>query len=162
MLKFLSQKFTGKRRGLIPNLNFNNGFYGGYLTSNVINRENELYDKKKECPSFLKYGNKTYYSKCSPLKKEDYKLAVATAKWRDCFERDLTQFKLNNFFDITRCSDEGPSKPDPALVREIINCLNISPKDVIFVGDTQYDMSMANQSNISSIAVTYTQCRLIF
>ena len=82
-------------------------------------------------------------------------LAVATGKSRRGLDADLNRFELNDYFDITRCSDETLSKPNPLMLDEILTDLNMSVEHAVMIGDTSYDISMANAINMDSIAVTY-------
>ncbi|MCP3680748.1 MAG: HAD-IA family hydrolase [Gammaproteobacteria bacterium] len=89
------------------------------------------------------------------LKKEGYYIAVATAKMRQPFQRDLVAFGLTDFFDATRCGDEARSKPHPQMLEEILMEIDVAASDAIMIGDTEYDIGMANQAGIDSVAATY-------
>ena len=89
------------------------------------------------------------------LKNSGYYLAVATGKSRKGLNRALLAKKLSSFFDASRCSDETASKPDPLMLFEILNELNIPPEHAIMVGDTEYDLEMAVNAGVSSIGVSY-------
>ncbi|MAD58384.1 MAG: HAD family hydrolase [Porticoccus sp.] len=89
------------------------------------------------------------------LKKEGYYLAIATGKSRKGLNRALLAHKLNKFFDASRCSDETKSKPNPLMLNEILEELNILPKNAIMIGDTSYDLQMALNANMPSIGVSY-------
>ena len=89
------------------------------------------------------------------FKNQGYLLAVATGKSRNGLNRVLKEKKMTDFFDISRCSDETASKPNPLMLLEILQKLNISPEDSIMVGDTEYDLAMAVNAKVPSIAVNY-------
>lgn len=84
-----------------------------------------------------------------------YYLAVATGKGRHGLDLALNNSGLKPFFHITRCADETRSKPDPLMLDEILTDLDLDSKKAIMVGDTSYDLEMANNINMDSIAVTY-------
>ena len=89
------------------------------------------------------------------LKKQGYYLAVATGKGRRSLDAALDTTELSAVFDITRCADETCSKPDPMMLDEILTDLNSNADKAIMVGDTSYDIEMANNIGMDSIAVTY-------
>lgn len=84
-----------------------------------------------------------------------YQMAVATGKARRGLSRVLDSSPLKHFFDVTRCADETRSKPHPLMLEEIIFETGISPQRAIMVGDTVYDLEMAQNAGIDSLAVSY-------
>jgi phosphoglycolate phosphatase len=91
----------------------------------------------------------------SNLRKQGFCLAVATGKGRRGLDAALDGSNLTGLFDITRCADETRSKPDPLMLDEILTDLNIDSNKALMVGDTSYDIEMANNIGMDSIAVTY-------
>ncbi len=86
---------------------------------------------------------------------EGYYMAVATGKSRRGLDMVLNAFNLESLFHITRCADETASKPDPMMLEEILTDLNLSRDEALMIGDTTYDMDMANNAKMDSMAVTY-------
>ncbi|MDY0250813.1 MAG: HAD-IA family hydrolase [Pseudomonas sp.] len=84
-----------------------------------------------------------------------YKLAVATGKSRRGLHRVLSGHKMLDYFDITRCADETRSKPDPLMLQEILKYCAATPEQAIMVGDSPFDLRMANNANVSAVAVSY-------
>ncbi len=82
-------------------------------------------------------------------------LAIATGKGRRGLDAALTGSGLSGFFDITRCADETLSKPDPLMLEEILTDVNTDVEKAIMVGDTSYDIEMAQNIGMDTIAVTY-------
>jgi phosphoglycolate phosphatase len=89
------------------------------------------------------------------LREEGFYLAVATGMGRRGLDAAIDGAGLNDIFDITRCADETCSKPDPMMLGEILTDLNLHVDSAIMVGDTSYDIEMANNIGMDSIAVTY-------
>lgn len=89
------------------------------------------------------------------LRQQGFYLAVATGKARRGLDQALQGTDLAEFFDITRCADETLSKPHPMMLDEILTDLNMAPERAVMVGDTSYDIEMANNIGMDSIAVTY-------
>lgn len=81
-------------------------------------------------------------------------LAVATGKGRLGLARVLKDTGLNTFFHSTRCADETASKPDPLMLMEILQELDIQPHEALMIGDTEYDMEMATNAGVAALAVS--------
>lgn len=82
-------------------------------------------------------------------------LAVATGKSRAGLNRVLEQVQLGEMFHATRCADETAGKPNPAMLFEIFDELQLDPERVLMVGDTTHDIDMATSAGVDSMAVTY-------
>lgn len=82
-------------------------------------------------------------------------LAVATGKSRAGLDRSIKHSGTGNFFHITRTADETQAKPDPLMLKEIINSLEVRKEECVMIGDTVFDLQMAQNAGIDSIAVTY-------
>jgi phosphoglycolate phosphatase len=85
----------------------------------------------------------------------DYWLAVATGKSRKGLNRALAESQLTNVFHSTRTADETSSKPNPQMLQEIMDELGILPTDTLMIGDTEYDLQMAHNAGVASVAVSY-------
>lgn len=84
-----------------------------------------------------------------------YWLAIATSKSRKGLEYDLEELALKHLFMTTRTADDAQSKPHPQMVLDILNELGMSATDALMIGDTEYDMQMAENANIDALAVSY-------
>ena len=62
---------------------------------------------------------------------------------------------LQPHFDVTRCADETRSKPDPAMLAEILRFYGLDPQQAIMIGDTTYDMEMAQRIGMPAIGVRW-------
>ena len=89
------------------------------------------------------------------LKQAGLKLAVATGKSRRGLDRVLTQTNSHQIFDMTRAASETKSKPDPLMLQEILTELDVPVEAAIMVGDTSYDLEMAQNLKMRSIGVSY-------
>lgn len=83
------------------------------------------------------------------------RLAVATGKSRPGLDRALAAMQVQDWFDLTRCADETASKPHPLMLQQIVTELNVSAQHCVMVGDTEYDLLMANAMPMDAIAVSY-------
>lgn len=89
------------------------------------------------------------------LKQQDKQLAVATGKKRKGLDRVLEASASRHYFTITRCADESGSKPDPQMLIDILDYTKQSISQAVFIGDSIYDIQMANRLGMTSIAVNY-------
>lgn len=89
------------------------------------------------------------------LKERGFEVAVATGKSRRGLDRVLGVLGLEDVFDATRCADETTSKPDPLMLRELMNERAITPERVLMVGDTEYDLEMAVNAGVASVGVSF-------
>lgn len=89
------------------------------------------------------------------LRERGHRLAVATGKGRRGLDRVLAGQGWEDFFDITRCSDEAASKPDPQMIHEILAHCGVAPERALMVGDSVFDLEMARRAGVDSVAVTY-------
>jgi phosphoglycolate phosphatase len=82
-------------------------------------------------------------------------LAVATGKSRVGLNRALIQTGLGPRFITTRCADEGAPKPDPWMLRDLCETLQVAPDRLLMIGDTSHDVGMAHAAGAHSLAVLY-------
>jgi phosphoglycolate phosphatase len=89
------------------------------------------------------------------LRSQGLLLAIATGKGRAGLDRALKQTSLMAEFHYTRCADEAPSKPDPTMLWQIMERLQVTPSASLMIGDTEYDLAMARAAGIRSVAALY-------
>lgn len=89
------------------------------------------------------------------LHTEDYFLAVATGKGRHGLDKVLDETGLGKYFHYTRCADESFSKPHPQMLEEIMGFFGVDASETLMIGDTDYDLQMANNASTPSVAVSY-------
>jgi HAD hydrolase, family IA, variant 3 len=83
------------------------------------------------------------------------RLAVATGKSCAGLERALQSTGLGRFIEATRCAEEGVSKPDPWMLRSLADELDVPPAQIVMVGDSIFDIDMAEAFGCDSIGVYY-------
>jgi len=72
---------------------------------------------------------------------------IATTDNRQATEIMLNVLELEPFFADVRCGDDdGPVKPDVAVLNEIAHGLQLQVGDLIMVGDTVSDLAMARKA----------------
>ena len=89
------------------------------------------------------------------LRSAGFLMAVATGKSRRGLDRILSYHDFNDLFIATRCADETRSKPDPLMLQQLLEVTGISPHQAIMVGDTEYDMAMAQAIEMPAIGVSF-------
>ncbi len=88
------------------------------------------------------------------LRSAGYQLAVATGKARSGLDAALEATGIGHLFDATRCADETASKPDPLMVYEILDELQVTKSRAIVIGDSLHDLRMADRAGVRAIAVS--------
>jgi phosphoglycolate phosphatase len=89
------------------------------------------------------------------LRDAGHTMAVATGKARRGLNRVLQQHNLQDFFHATRCADETRSKPHPQMLHELLDVFACEPEQALMIGDTHYDMAMAQAANMPRVGVSY-------
>lgn len=84
-----------------------------------------------------------------------YLLAVATGKSRQGLDRVLRGRGWEDFFDVTRCADESASKPDALMLAQIMAHCRVPAAHALMVGDSVFDLQMARNAGVDSVAVGY-------
>lgn len=85
----------------------------------------------------------------------EYRLAVATGKARRGLERAWHNTHTKGYFIDSCCADEAESKPSPDMLLQILERQGLKPEECLMVGDTSYDMQMAQSINMPRVGVSY-------
>ena len=89
------------------------------------------------------------------LQDKDIPMAVISNK-RHPFALNTVDRFFRDYFQIVIGSGlEYPLKPDPTSAEHVLNVLNADPAKSYFVGDTEYDILTAKNSNMKSLAVSW-------
>jgi phosphoglycolate phosphatase len=83
------------------------------------------------------------------------RLAVATGKARRGLDRALEQTGLKEYFEATRCADEGFAKPHPGMLLMLLEVTGVEPGRALMVGDTTHDLELAANAGVDALAVSY-------
>jgi phosphoglycolate phosphatase len=82
-----------------------------------------------------------------------YRLGVATGKSRAGLDRAMESTCMKSYFHATRTADQTFSKPDPAMLIELMEELGASAERTLMVGDTTHDVQMAQNAKVDVVAV---------
>ncbi|WP_010137513.1 HAD-IA family hydrolase [Oceanicola sp. S124] len=80
-------------------------------------------------------------------------LAVATGKSRRGLEALLDVHGLRGYFQSIQVADDHPSKPHPSMILTALAETGVAPARAVMIGDTRYDIDMAQAAGVASIAV---------
>lgn len=89
------------------------------------------------------------------LTEQGYILAVATGKARQGLEHNWHHSNTKHFFSASKTADDAQSKPSPDMLQQLLSELNLSTDQVLMVGDTIYDMAMAEAINMDRVGVSF-------
>ncbi|TKW65702.1 MAG: HAD family hydrolase [Paracoccus denitrificans] len=107
-----------------------------------ISSEAPLYPGARECLEGLS-------------SRDDLLLAVATGKSRRGLDAMLAHHGLREHFVSLRTADGHPSKPHPEMLLAACADAGVDPGDAIMIGDTEYDMHMAQAAGTAAIGVAW-------
>jgi len=110
------------------------------------------YLSEQQCPTKLFPGT---LETLQALSQQGHMLAIATGKARRGLDRSLTDSGCGDLFVASRCADECFSKPHPQMLLEIMTLLDTPPEQTLMIGDTEYDMLMAQNAGAHALAVSY-------
>jgi phosphoglycolate phosphatase len=82
-------------------------------------------------------------------------VAVATAKSRAGINRTLASTGLDAFVAHSRTPEECRPKPDPQMIRELMEATGIGPDEALMVGDTTHDLQMAVNAQVAAVGLTH-------
>ena len=89
------------------------------------------------------------------LKQQGLKVAIATGKSRKGLNSVLAETGFGVYFDMTRTPVESASKPDPLMLTQILEEFGLEVTDAVMVGDTTFDMEMAQNIEMDRIALSH-------
>ena len=88
-------------------------------------------------------------------KREEILIGMVTGKSRRGVKSVIDHHGLDGFFQVVRTADDCPSKPHPAMVLEACAETGTEPQRTIVVGDTRFDMDMANAADAIPVGVSW-------
>ena len=81
---------------------------------------------------------------------QEVTLGIVTSKTNREMKDEFHHFDLNKYFDvIITASDTILHKPNPEPIQEAIDRLKVDKKEVIYIGDSIYDMKAAHACGVS-------------
>lgn len=89
------------------------------------------------------------------LKADGWEIGVATGKSRKGLDALIVGHNLGHLFDAHYCATDGASKPDPFMVEANLTALSRLPHEAVVIGDTSFDMHMAQNADVATIGVDW-------
>ena len=89
------------------------------------------------------------------LHERGYWLAVATGKSNAGLQRALESSNMAGYFHATRTADRTLSKPDPAMLFELMDELGVEAERTLMIGDTTHDLQMAQNAGVGAVGVMH-------
>ncbi len=85
----------------------------------------------------------------------DVLLGVATGKSRRGLDKLIEAHNLKGMFVTQQVADFHPSKPNPAMLLAALSETGVEAENTVMVGDTTFDMEMAQSAGILGIGVSW-------
>lgn len=89
------------------------------------------------------------------LKSAGYLLAIATGKSRPGLDLVLAETGVGDYFVVTKSGEETACKPDPLMLQHIVDALGVQVSEALMVGDSVYDLEMAQRIGMDALAMTH-------
>ena len=89
------------------------------------------------------------------LSGEGWQLAVATGKSDRGLHACLDTHGIKHRFVSLQTADRHPSKPHPAMLEAALGDAGVAPADAVMIGDTSFDMEMAQAAGVRAIGVAW-------
>jgi phosphoglycolate phosphatase len=77
------------------------------------------------------------------LHRDGWRLALATGQNRRGVARNLAREGWADLFLSSHCAEDGPGKPDPAMLHAAMAACGASAETTAMIGDTAHDIAMA-------------------
>lgn len=85
----------------------------------------------------------------------DVLMAVATGKSKRGLDMLVDTYGWHDFFIARETADFHPSKPHPSMILTILEQSGVNPARTVMVGDTRFDIDMARNAGVASVAVPW-------
>lgn len=89
------------------------------------------------------------------LHKDGWRLSLATGQNRRGVARNLARAGWAELFVSSHCAEDGPGKPDPAMLHAAMTAASAEPASTVMVGDTAHDISMAVAAGVMPQGVAW-------
>ena len=89
------------------------------------------------------------------LKRDGWRLALATGQNRRGVTRNLAREGWADLFISSHCAEDGPGKPDPAMLFAAMAASGADAASTTMIGDTSHDISMALGAGAHPLGVAW-------
>lgn len=89
------------------------------------------------------------------LHRDGWRLALATGQNRRGVARNLAREGWADLFLSSHCAEDGPGKPDPAMLHAAMAACDADPASTVMIGDTAHDAAMAVNAGVLPLGVAW-------
>ncbi|WP_298746685.1 HAD-IA family hydrolase [uncultured Brevundimonas sp.] len=89
------------------------------------------------------------------LHRDGWRLALATGQNRRGVARNLAREGWADLFLSSHCAEDGPGKPDPAMLQAAMAACDSDPARTVMIGDTSHDVRMAINAGVLPLGVAW-------
>lgn len=123
----------------------------GQRALEFVDTYREVYRSLPDSPLFPEAINTL---KC--LKENGYRLALVTSKIKKSVIRTIEKQQIADYFEcIVTADDVAKPKPHPEPVLKALQLMEIQPDQVLFVGDSIFDIKCGHAAGVAVAAVTW-------
>lgn len=116
----------------------------------IVERRKQLFKAQLECLKPMRGARDLIET----LRARGVKLVVATSAAADEVTPLLEQAGVADLFEgATHADDVDQSKPDPDVVLAALRKIGLPKRDVVFVGDTPYDVAASLRAGVRAVAL---------
>lgn len=89
------------------------------------------------------------------IREAGHLLGIATGKSRKGLINTLDSHGILDYFITLQTADDGPGKPNPQMLYRAMKETGFKKCNTIFIGDTIFDIEMANNADIKGYGVSW-------
>lgn len=94
------------------------------------------------------------------LKNTGVRLGIVTSRIRNECDKFLEQYQFTDYFEASTCSGETlHSKPAPDPLLAVLDKMQVSPSEALYVGDSIYDMECAASAGVDNALALWGACQ---
>lgn len=82
-------------------------------------------------------------------------LGIATGKSTSGVNYMLSGNEILNYFEVIETADTALSKPDPTMLTQAREAVNMPAEHTVLIGDAQIDMHMAHNAGVHCVGVSW-------
>lgn len=130
---------------------FKNEFGSDIPIEEMYKEKDEALAKEIEKNIPLKEGA---YELLTYLRKNNYKIALATSAKKERMEKQLNKAKIKHLFDELVCKDDvEKTKPNPDIFIKAASKLNVNPENCIVIEDSLAGIKAAYNGNMKVVHI---------
>lgn len=89
------------------------------------------------------------------LHRDGWRLSLATGQNRRGVARNLARAGWADLFVSSHCAEDGPGKPDPAMLHAALSAAACHADRAVMIGDTAHDVTMAIRAGVRPQGVAW-------